>query len=180
MKKILKATILFLAVIIGSLISTSCTNLSPEKTFEIAALNSNLLSRFGSKEINEKLQSEPQVYDETQKKMIPSTYQESFKYDIGNLEIRLKTIQEITEDEDNKELLQASKDLFTYAISKQKEGYLPIAKLKDEKAPAEQIQKAIADFDASTQNDIDAKFTKLMNVAQAYVDKHNINAKIGI
>jgi len=57
---------------------------------------------------------------------------------------------------------------------------LPIAKLKDEKASSEQIEKAIADFDASTQKDIDTKFTKLMNVAQAYVDKHNINAKIGI
>lgn len=71
-------------------------------------------------------------------------------------------------------------DLFIYAIAKQKEGYLPIAKLKDEKASSEQIEKAIADFDASTQKDIDTKFTKLMNVAQAYVDKHNINAKIGI
>ncbi|RYJ38025.1 hypothetical protein NU08_2928 [Flavobacterium anhuiense] len=179
MKKILNATTLFLVLIAGSLVSTSCTNLSPEKTFEIAALNSNLLSRFGSKEINEKLQSEAQVYDETQKKMIPSTYQDSFKYDITNLETRLKTIQDIPEDEDNKELLQASKDLFTYAIAKQKEGYLSIAKLKDEKASQEQIEKAIEDFDASTQKDIDAKFTKLMNVAQTYVDKHNINAKIG-
>ena len=70
--------------------------------------------------------------------------------------------------------------MFSYAISKQKEGYLPIAKLKDEKASPEQIEKAVADFDASTRNEIDAKFTKLMNVAQAYVDKHNINAKIGI
>ena len=180
MKKIINAVAQYIIVIAGSLVSTSCTNLSPEKTFEIAALNSNLLSRFGSKEINEKLQSEAQVYDETQKKMIPSTYQDSFKYDISNLETRLKTIQDIPEDEDNKELLQASKDLFTYAIAKQKEGYLPIAKLKDEKASPEQIEKAIADFDASTQKDIDAKFTKLMNVAQTYVDKHNINAKIGM
>ncbi|MFB9077959.1 hypothetical protein ACFFLS_04735 [Flavobacterium procerum] len=180
MKKILNTTILFLVVTIGSLVSTSCTNLSPEKTFEIAALNSNLLSRFGSKEISEKLKSEPQVYDETQKKMIPSSYYDYFKYDISNLEIRLKSIEEITEDDDNKELLQASKNLFKYAIAKQKEGYLPIAKLKDEKASAEQIEKAIADFDASTQNDIDAKFAKLMNAAKAYVEKHNINAKIGV
>lgn len=180
MKKILNATTLFLVLIAGSLISTSCTNLSPEKTFEIAALNSNLLSRFGSKEINEKLQSEAQVYDETQKKMVPSSYYDAFKYNITNLETRFQTIKDIPEDDDNKELLQASKDLFTYAIAKQKEGYLPIAKMKDEKASPEQIEKAISDFDTSTQKDIDAKFTKLMNVAQTYVNKHNINAKIGI
>ncbi|WP_338841710.1 hypothetical protein [Flavobacterium ginsenosidimutans] len=180
MKKILNTTILFLVLIAGSLVSSSCTNLSPEKTFEIAVLNSNLLSRFGSKEINEKLQSEAQIYDENQKKMVPSSYYDSFKYDITNLETRFQTIKDIAEDDDNKELLQASKDLFAYAIAKQKEGYLPIAKLKDEKASQEQIQKAIADFDASTQSEIDAKFTKLMNVAQAYVDKHDINAKIGI
>ncbi len=179
MKRILNATALFLAVITG-LTFTSCTNLSPEKTFEIAALNSNLLSRFGGKEINEKLQSEAMVYDENQKKMVPSSYQDAFKYDINNLETRYQSIKDIPEDDDNKELLQASKDLFSYAIAKQKEGYLPIAKLKDEKASPEQIEKAIADFDASTQKDIDAKFTKLMTAAQAYVDKHNINAKIGI
>ncbi len=180
MKRILNTTTLFLVLISTSLTFTSCNNLSPEKTFEVAALNSNLLSRFGSKEISEKLQSEAQVYDESQKKMVPSSYQDAFKYDITNLETRFQTIKDIPEDDDNKELLQASKDLFSYAIAKQKEGYLPIAKLKDEKASPEQIQKAIADFDASTQSEIDAKFTKLMNVAQAYVNKHNINAKIGI
>ncbi|MBZ4044033.1 hypothetical protein [Flavobacterium hibisci] len=92
MKRILNTAILFLVVIAGSLISTSCSNLSPEKTFDIAVLNSNLLSRFGGKEISNKLESEPQVYDESQKKMIPSSYQDAFKYDISNLEIQLKKL----------------------------------------------------------------------------------------
>nr|WP_294785281.1 hypothetical protein [uncultured Flavobacterium sp.] len=179
MKKALNTTILFLVVIAGSLV-TSCSNVSPEKTFDLAVLNSNLLSRFGSKEISTKLQSEAQVYDESQKKMIPSTYQDAFKYDISNLEIQLKKISEITEDDDNKEMLQASKDLFSYVIAKMKEGYLPIAKMKDEKASPEQIEKAIADFDASTQTEVDAKFTKLMTAGKAYAEKHNIDAKFGI
>jgi len=180
MKKTLNNSIILLVLIAASIFSTSCTNLSPEKTFEIAALNSNLLSRFGSKDINFKLESEPHIYDETQKKMIPSSYYDYFKFDITNLETQFKKIKEIKEDDDNRELLQTSKDLFSYAITKEKEGYLPIAKMKDEKASPEQIEKAIADFDASTQNDIEVKFTKLMNVAKAYVEKHNINAKIGI
>ena len=180
MKKTLNNSIILLVLIAASIFSTSCTNLSPEKTFEIAALNSNLLSRFGSKDINFKLESEPQIYDEAQKKMIPSSYYDYFKFDIANLETQFKKIKEIKEDDDNRELLQASKDLFSYAITKEKEGYLPIAKMKDEKASPEQIEKAIADFDASTQNDIEVRFTKLMNVAKAYVEKHNINAKIGI
>jgi hypothetical protein len=179
MKKTLNNSFI-LVLIAASLVLTSCTNLSPEKTFEIAALNSNLLSRFGSKDINFKLASEPQIYDEAQKKMIPSSYYDYFKFDIANLETQLKNIKDIKEDDDNRELLQASKDLFSYAIAKEKEGYLPIAKMKDEKASPEQIEKAIADFDVSTQNDIEAKFTKLMNAAKAYVEKHNIDAKIGI
>lgn len=179
MKKTLNNSII-LVLIVTSLFLTSCTNLSREKTFEVAALNSNLLSRFGSKDINFKLESEPQIYDETQKKMIPSSYYDYFKFDITNLETQFKKIKEIKEDDDNRELLQASKDLFSYAITKEKEGYLPIAKMKDEKASPEQIEKAIADFDAATQSEIDNKFTKLMNVAKAYVAKHNINAKIGI
>jgi hypothetical protein len=179
MKKTLNNSII-LVLIAVSLVLTSCTNLSPEKTFEVAALNSNLLSRFGSKDINFKLASEPQIYDEAQKKMIPSSYYDYFKFDIANLETQLKNIKDIKEDDDNRELLQASKDLFSYAIAKEKEGYLTIAKMKDEKALPEQIEKAIADFDASTQNDIEAKFTKLMNAAKAYVEKHNIDAKIGI
>jgi hypothetical protein len=180
MKKILNNSIIAFVLIAASIVSTSCTNPSPEKTFEIAALNTNLLSRFGSKDINFKLESEPQIYDETQKKMIPSSYYDYFKFDIANLETQFKKIKEINEDDDNRELLQASKDLFTYAIAKEKEGYLPIAKMKDEKASPEQIEKAIADFDASTLNEIDAKFTRLMNAAKAYAEKHNIDAKIGV
>lgn len=179
MKKTLNNSII-LVLIVTSIFLTSCTNLSPEKTFEVAALNSNLLSRFGSKDINFKLESEPQIYDETQKKMIPSSYYDYFKFDISNLETQFKKIKEIKEDDDNRELLQASKDLFSYAITKEKEGYLPIAKMKDEKASPEQIEKAIADFDAATQSEIDTKFTKLMNVAKAYVAKHNINANFGL
>lgn len=180
MKKNLNATILFLVLISGSLTFTSCNNFSPEKTFDVAVLNSNLLSRFGGKEINSKLESEAQVYDESQKKMIPSSYQDAFKYDISNLEIRLKSITEIPEDDDNKEILQASKDLFSYVTAKQKEGYLPIAKMKDEKATPEQIQKAIEDFDASTQSEADAKFNQLVIAGKAYAEKHNIDAKFGI
>ncbi|WP_417939032.1 hypothetical protein [Flavobacterium sp. RS13.1] len=180
MKKILNIANLFLVIIAGSLISTSCSNLSPEKTFDIAVLNSNLLSRFGGKEISNKLESEPQVYDENQKKMISSSYYDTFKYDISNLEIQLKRINEITEDDDNKEMLEASKDLFSYVISKQKEGYLPIAKMKDEKASPEQIEKAIADFDAATQTEAVSKFAKLMATGKAYAEKHHIDTKFGI
>jgi len=180
MKKILNNSIIVLILIAGSLVSTSCSNFSPEKTFDIAVLNSNLLSRFGSKEISSKLESEALVYDESQKKMIPSSYQDAFKYDISNLEIQLKKINDITEDDDNKEMLQASKGLFSYVIAKQKEGYLPIAKMKDEKASPEEIQKAISDFDASTQTEADVRFSKLMNAGKVYAEKHNIDAKFGI
>lgn len=180
MKKILKNSILLIVFLTTTISFTSCTDLTPEKTFEIAALNSNFLARFGGKEISNKLESEPQVYDETQKKMVSSTYYDSFKYDITNLEASFKTIQDIKEDDDNREMVQASKDLFSYAIAKQKDGYLKIAKMKDENASPEQLQKAIADFDATTQNEIDLRFTKLMNTAKAYVEKHNIDAKFGI
>ena len=112
--------------------------------------------------------------------MVPSSYYDYYQFQIAELEKRQNTIAEIKENDDNKELLTASKDLFAYAIAKQKEGYLPIAKMKDEKASAEQIQKAIADFDASTNKDINTKFAALMDVAKAYIKKHNINAKIGI
>ncbi|PBJ12825.1 hypothetical protein [Flavobacterium sp. ACN6] len=180
MKKILNKSLIALVLIAVSLVSASCTNLSPEKTFDIAALNSNLLSRFGSKDINFKLDSEPQIYDESKKNMVASSYYDYFKFDIANLETQFNKIKEIDENDDNRELLKASKDLFSYAIAKQKEGYLPIAKMKDEKASPEEIQKAISDFDASTQNDIESKFTKLMNVAKAYAEKHNIDANFGV
>lgn len=179
MKKKLNTVIVLITILTGSMFFTSCNNYTPEKTFEIAVLNSNLLSSFGHTQINRQLESEPQVYDDAAKKMVPSSYYDYFQFQITELEKRQKTIAEIKEDDDNRELLTASKDLFSYAIAKQKEGYLPIAKMKDEKVPTEQIQKAIADFDTATEKDINIKFTALMNVAKAYIKKHNINAKVG-
>ncbi|MFL9483033.1 hypothetical protein ACI6Q2_09680 [Chitinophagaceae bacterium LWZ2-11] len=181
MKKILNTSIALLLFITGSMFLTSCDSTpSPQKTFEIAALNSNLLSDFGSKQINRQLRSEPQVYDTANKKMIASTYYDYFKFQIADLENRYKNVEKIKVNDDNRELLTASKDLFSYAITKEKEGYLPIAKMKDQKASPEDIQKAVTDFDAATRNEIDTKFVSLMNTAKIYAKKNNINAKFGL
>lgn len=162
---------------LGIFMLSACNTASPQKTFEIAALNTNMLSDFGSREIKRMLETEPQTLDAVNKKMIPSTYHNYFKFQISDLQTRYNSINNIKEDKENEELLAASKDLFSYAITKETEGYLPIAKMKDENAPTKDIQKAITDFDNATQQEMDLKFKTLTEAAKAYAQKFNINVK---
>jgi hypothetical protein len=177
MRKTITSLFAVALLFLGIFMLSACNTASPQRTFEIAALNTNMLSDFGSREIKRLLETEPQTLDVVNKKMIPSSYQNYFKFQISDLQTRYNSINNIKEDKDNKELLAASKDLFSYVIIKETEGYLPIAKMKDNNAPMKDIQKAINDFDIATQQEMDLKFKTLTEAAKVYAGKFNINVK---
>lgn len=174
-----KNTILFsvLFILVATmLLSTGCISDSPQKIFEQTALNANLVTKFGSRDINHLLKENPETYDASQKKMIPSTYEAYFLFKISYIEQAEERIKKIKIDDDNKEIVTASLDLFSYAIAKEKEGYIPIAKMKDQKASEATINSAIMAFDKANSKMANQKFETLLAAAKAYAQKHQINA----
>jgi hypothetical protein len=159
------------------LLLAACNTATPEKYFDVAVLNANTLSRFGGKEIYEMLKETPQSYDEKSKQMVQSSYVDHVKFRIMYAEKAYKDVQALTETEETKPMIEASKDLFGYTVDKQKNGYLSIAAMKDAHVPDDSIELAAVKFNELYQTAFSQKYDKLMELGKAYADKHHIKVE---
>lgn len=155
----------------------ACNTTTPERYFDVSVLNANTLGRFGGKEIYEMLQEAPQTYDEKSKKMVSSSYVDHVKFRIAYAEKAYQDIQALPETEETKAMIEASKDLFGYAIDKEKNGYLSIAAMKDAHAAEDSIKQAAVSFNQQYADAFGQKYDKLMELGKAYADKHHIKVE---
>ena len=159
------------------LFSAACNMTKPEKYFDVSVLNANLVGRFGGKEIYQMLQETPQTYDEKSKKMVKSSYYDRVKFRISYMEKAYKDVQALSETEETKPMIEASKDLFVYTIDKVNNGYLSIAAMKDAHVADDSIKQAAVNFDQLYYEAFSKKYNKLMELGKAYADKHDIKVK---
>lgn len=155
----------------------ACNTTTPERYFSVSVLNANGVGRFGGKEIYDMLQETPQSYDEKSKKMMPSSYVDHVKFRISYDENAYKDVQALSVTEETKPMIEASKDLFGFAIDKEKDGYLSIAAMKDAHVADDSIKQAAVKFDQLYYEAFSQKYNKLMALGKAYADKHNIKVK---
>lgn len=155
----------------------ACNTATPEHTFDVSVLNANTLSRFGGKEIYEMLKEPPQTYDEKSKQMVQSSYVDHVKFRIMYAEKAYKDVQALSETEETKPMIEASKDLFGYTVDKQQNGYLSIAAMKDAHVSDDSIELAAVKFNDLYQTAFSQKYDKLMELGKAYADKHHIKVE---
>lgn len=149
---------------------------TPEKSFDVAVLNSNTITSFSGKEIYGWLQSPPQVYDIKSKQMVASSYVDYVKFKFSYAEKALKDIQALPVTEETKPMIEASKDLFAYAVDKEENGYVAIATMKDKHMADDQIKVAAIDFNNKYMPEFEQKYNKLMDIGKGFAAKHNIKA----
>ncbi|MFL5743152.1 MAG: hypothetical protein ACJ751_00705 [Niastella sp.] len=155
----------------------ACNTPTPEHSFDVAVLNANTFARFGGKEIYEMLQETPQSYDEKSKKMVQSSYVDHVKFRLMYAEKAYKDVQALSETEETKPMIEASRDLFGYTIDKEKNGYLSIAAMKDAHVADDSIKLAAVRFEQLYQNAFSEKYKKLMELGKVYADKHHIKVE---
>jgi hypothetical protein len=155
----------------------ACNMTTPKKYFDVSVLNANTFARFGGEEIYQMLQETPQTYDEKSKKMVQSSYVDHVKYRISYAEKVYKDVQALSETEETKPMIEASRDLFGYAIDKERNGYLSIAAMKDAHVAEDSIKQAAVNFDQLYQEAFSQKYNKLMELGKVYADKHDIKVQ---
>jgi hypothetical protein len=155
----------------------ACNTATPEHSFDVSVLNANTLSRFGGKEIYDMLQETPQSYDEKSKRMEQSSYVDHVKFRITYAEKAYKDVQALSETEETKPMIEASRDLFGYTIDKEKNGYLSIAAMKDAHVTDDSIKLAAVKFNELYQDTFSQKYNKLMELGKLYADKHHIKVE---
>jgi len=153
---------------IALLILTACKlPASPEKYFDVAALNANAVSHFGSDYFITALGYSKRGSNQF-------NFEQQINYAIQRVEDNLKNVNGLLPTKDTKAMLEASKDLFQFTLESYRTDHLPIAKMIDRKAPKEEIAKAMEELDKKSYEIFLVKYDKLYNIGTRYAKDHDI------
>lgn len=168
---------IFTALLITTCLLTSCSN-SPEETFDIAALNCNLLYGFAGYELKRDLGSPSEkLVDEKKMTTVPMKRKEVVDNKLKSLEENYEKVKAISINDDNKEMLSASIALYDFTLPVYKKEYYELAALYDENAPAEKIgatEKNITDKYASR---FEILYNDVVKKGKLYAEKNGIEVR---
>ena len=157
----------------------SCNSVSPEKCFDIAVLNSNMLVGFANRGLLRELESPSVKMSGTGSETVAMTRSDVVQSKVDFVEANLKKLQGLKKTEDTREMLQASLALHEYILPIYKTEYQQLAKLYDEGASEESIQvqgQAIHDKHAIK---FDELYNNLISLGKLFAERHNIKVNWG-
>lgn len=170
---VLSATILS-AVFICLL--SSCKKQTPEQTFARAVVNSNLMSGFAGNGMRYQLEN-PSVKLTAEGKTVTMTRREIVNGVIISADHAFQEVKDLSELDDNREMLRASIALYDYMLPIYRNEYTRLADLYDSGAgdgAVETAYKAIADqYEKGYRQRLDA----LRAAGKPYADRHGIKVK---
>jgi hypothetical protein len=157
----------------SSILCTSCNSLSPEKTFEIAVLNSNMIVGFASDRLSRELES-PSVKLVENNKTETMKRSEVIKSKIDFSEEVLGKLKGMKQTDDTKEMLNASVAVYEYILPVYKTEYQQLAKLFDENASEENIRAQTQAIHDKYYQQFDQHYNNLINIGKSFAQRHNI------
>lgn len=135
-----------------------------------------MFALFGAKQLKMEMEQKAYVYNEEAKKAEPAvTFKESLQKGlIERVEENYKKIKNLTVTDDSKAMIEGSISLHEFVLDKFKTDYLAIAQMKDENKRAEEIEKAIADFDQKYTPVYQEKYKTFLDIALAFAKRNDI------
>lgn len=174
MKKFITSLLVF-----GVATFSGCSPISAEKYFDVAILNSNLLVDFASEGLLRQLQS-PSVKLSEDGKQVSMTRSEVIETKIEVIESNFENLKSLSATEETRDILNASRALYELVLPVYQNEYRELAKLYDENAPAEEIQRKARIIQDKYAADFEELHTKLMRLGKPYAEKNKIDVKWGI
>jgi hypothetical protein len=172
----MKRSLLFhtLFVCLSGGILGSCNFTSPEKNFDIAVLNSNMLVGFAGDGQLREIESPSVRMVENSNQTVPIPRAEIVEGKISFVESNLAKLKDLRETPDNVEILQSSIALHEYILPVYKNEYLQLAKMYDQKATKEQIEAYAAAIHDKYYAEFDRRYNRLINAGKQYASRHDI------
>ncbi len=169
--------IILAALFIASTCSlVSCNTDNPEKIFGLAILNTNLMHGFAGRALEMELESPSvKLVEGTKDKVVPMKRSELINTKIQSLEANYSKLKNLTENEDNREVLKASRALYDYVLPVYKKEYMELARLYDEESPKEIIEAYTRSIEENYYPGFYELHEKLTAAGKTYAAKHGIN-----
>ena len=170
MKKIIHPVILFFC---SCLLFIACGKVPPEKYFNVAVLNSNMLSGFANNGMYRQLES-PSLKLGEDHGTVQMKRNEVVRDKINAIEESFDKVKDLKETEETKEILRTSIALYEYVLPVFKKDYMQLAESMDKGVPEDQIKsesKAIHDKYLAGYDEL---YKKLITAGKSYAEKNNI------
>jgi len=154
---------------------SACTTPTPEKYFDLAMLNSNMMAGFASDGMQQELDNPAVKTAEGNKnKAVHVKRKEVIDHKIEFLEANMKNIKLLKETMDSKDMLQAAIALSEYVLPVYKTEYQQLAKLYDKGANEKEIQSLTQAIHTKYYIGFNELFNTLAITGKSFADKHNI------
>lgn len=171
----MKKQITYLFLSIFSVINfISCNTATPEKYFNIAVLNTNLLAGFAGNGLLRQIESPSVKLDENSGETVPMKSSEIIKDKINSIEETYKSVKGLKETEDTKEMLQASISLYEFVLPVYKNDYMQLAESIDKKESAEKINSEANAIHDKYFAKYDELYKKLISIGKVYAENNNL------
>ena len=166
-------------LVLCCLLFTSCNPSTPEYYFDIAVLNTNMLTGFASDGLARELESASEQLDPATGKAVPILRKEEMKQKIQFLDEGFAKLKDLKETPDTKEMLQSSIALYEYVLPVYKKDYMELANLYDQGAAKEKTESMAESIHQKYYPKFDELYKKVTNVGKQYADRHSIKVNWG-
>ncbi len=156
------------------LLITGCNTATPEKYFDLAVLNSNMLVGFANTGQLRELESPSVKLDEKSNQPVTMNRREVIEEKIKFVETNLEKIKGLKETADTKDILQASIALHEYILPVYKTEYGQLAKLYDERASKENIELKAREINEKYYSRFEELYNKLISTGKIYAERNSI------
>lgn len=159
---------------------SACNSATPEKYFDLAVLNSNMMMGFANEGLQRELdQPSGKMVNGDKDHPVPMMRKEIIDDKIQYLGEALEKIKQLKETEDTKDMLEASITLHEYILPVYKNEYQQLAKLYDDTASPEEIKLLTQTIHDKYYTGFDELYNKLISIGKLYAEKHKIKVNWG-
>ncbi len=169
---------LFLPLIAGVCLMSSCEKATPRSYFDRAVLNCNLLHGFAGPAMEMQLQ-QPSVklVAGSTTRTEPMTRREMIDDRIRSAEEAYEKMKKLPETDETRTMLQASRAVYDFVLPVYRNEYQQLAKLYDEGAEAAKIEAMHRSIRDNYQAGFQSRMESLTTAAKPYAAAHGINVQ---
>jgi hypothetical protein len=167
------------AVLLGlSLFLSACNSATPEKYFEEAVLNTNILHTFGSQgALSDLAPPSLKLVPGGNNQTAPMTRAEIVQNQINLVEANLTKIKALPDSDETRDMVQTSIKLHELALTAYKGEYVELARLFDTGASESERQNKAREIDTKYLGGFRTTYAHLIELGKAYASKHNIKVQ---
>ncbi|HEX2536432.1 MAG TPA: hypothetical protein VHK69_21970 [Chitinophagaceae bacterium] len=153
---------------------SGCQPASPEKYFDVAVLNTNMIQGFTAGGLERELRMPSVKAVAGSNETVAMQRREVVEEQVQFMEATYAKIKDLPETGDTRTMLQCAKDLYAFALPVYHKEYKELARLYDTGAEPARIETMTADLHRKYDATFEVLYGKLVDAGKVYAEKHKI------